>query len=268
MQGNHSARCPPPSILRGEIKMPTQWALGGPEMDFRHFTIAIQRIMDKKGYSVGDLLPEDKPARTSLEEEFFTRTTERSRSPSEQLMRWFAADILQVVNHHSGFIAGGAVNSVFSDRSIADYDIYFGQEGVAQKADGDLPPGIIRTRTANAHTFEYRGMRYQFIRRDWGTPQEVINQFDLSICMGAFQPQEEKFILDPRFKECMRDRVLVYNKESGSPLNTVCRIKKYLGRGYTISQAQLESVVDSIRSLNTSSLGKAVKDLERAGGSS
>ena len=141
-------------------------------------------------------------------------------------------------NHSGWFLAGGAVTSP----SYSDIDIYFESEQ-AYKAMHDefLKLDNAPYETSNASSFNvsngnYNRTTFQLVCRRFGTPTQILADFDLNICRNAVLP----------------DRTLIQTRESFFPMyldldklraNSVSRLIKYHRRDFLIDTNKLVDLI-------------------------
>jgi hypothetical protein len=136
------------------------------------------------------------------------------------------------------FIAGGAVTSAFSDGRINDFDLFFPSgdkldAAVASLDQNEKTKGLVKLVTDYAISFVVDGHRVQLIRVLTGTPQQIIDSFDFTICQGAFDG--ERFILGADFLQHIAQRRLVFNIAAEYPICSLYRARKFITRGYRLS---------------------------------
>ena len=149
-------------------------------------------------------------------------------------------------------LAGGAITSIFSRNKINDYDIYFhNNEGLyALQADlkslrssGDIcEVPIIKLVTDNAITYSFNHKTFQLIcLKDLicSYPRDIIEQFDFTVCMGAYDFSVKSFFLGDDFLKHLAQRSLVYNIKSKYPFASLYRAIKYIKKGFNISGIEM-----------------------------
>jgi len=174
-------------------------------------------------------------------------------------------------------ICGGAINSVFTNRKINDYDLYFRDmedctyfyESL-KKIPDSISPEITAFKliniTDNAATFKSTVLKtmIQVISAEEmikETPQEVFELFDWTVCMGAYDFLTESFVLHDKFLEDIEKKRLTFNPGTLFPICSLYRSIKYQKRGYhltgvstiklslTINELHMESYRDLKRQL-------------------
>lgn len=158
---------------------------------------------------------------------------------------------------HHAFFAGGCIRDIILEEPIKDYDIYFeSQEDVdrVKKYFNQLientenfeilsmadqqSPYIKITIAGNYNVYvkyENKWIIIQFITLIYGSPRDVVRQFDFTINMNYFTFASEDLIVStkPNNKELIPGHNIYF------PIHALCRIPKFLKRGYTISNNNL-----------------------------
>lgn len=148
-------------------------------------------------------------------------------------------------------IAGGAVTSVFSGSQINDLDLWFASpdEFAAYRKAIEKPNVIPAAETDSAVSYSVKGHRIQLIKRLFGSPEEIIDAFDFTICMGAFVPATGLFVLADEFLYDLASRTLRY-KVGKYPIASLWRVKKFLARGFNfpaIEAIKLALAINAIK---------------------
>lgn len=148
-------------------------------------------------------------------------------------------------------LAGGAITSLFTQKEINDYDIYFTKQEwlgriiaeVAGVSDMDyLALYDVKFNFATDRSFLCRtnGSDVQFIHyKIHDDIQSIFNSFDFTVNMGAFDFATEEFVFHEDFLHDLARRSLVFNDATDFPIVSLMRAKKYEGKGYNISKAEM-----------------------------
>ena len=142
-------------------------------------------------------------------------------------------------NHSNWFIAGGAVSS----NTYSDIDIYFESEQAYKTMHAEfLMLDNAPYETSNASSFNAGNGNYssrttfQLVCRKFGTPAQILADFDLNICRNAVLP----------------DRTLIQTRESFFPMyldvdklkaNSVSRLIKYHRRNFLTDTNKLVDLI-------------------------
>ena len=131
-----------------------------------------------------------------------------------------------------GFIAGGAITSVFTKQPINDYDMYFYTEEDFKPFHETMKNyATVIKETERAVTYNRSGVIFQAMKI-FGTPEQIFDFFDYSINMAAlpFEITEENdnignFIFHPNFLSDIMSKSLVFNPKTKFPINSLLRLK-------------------------------------------
>ena len=129
---------------------------------------------------------------------------------------------LKELNLKNYFVAGGSINDIYRGEKIqGDIDIFFYTEKDYRNAVQNNPGDDYRL-TKNAYTFIHNDLVIQFIKKNFGTPQEIMKEFDLNKSRIALVKDE--FI----FGEYYHDDLHIINKNIR--VDTFKRYLKYSKR--------------------------------------
>jgi hypothetical protein len=145
------------------------------------------------------------------------------------------------------WVAGGAVTSLHTNKPIVDFDIYpksvlARDLAIAWAYDNNLWGVSVSKR---ALTFVNSDeMHVQIMLFDtFETADKIFDAFDFTCCMGAFDLDTQKFKLHRYFLLHASQRFLAFNPKTRFPYASVCRVKKYEEKGYTIGKAEFYKVL-------------------------
>lgn len=184
-------------------------------------------------------------------------------------------DIFELMYEYNIMIAGGACTSVFTNRPINDYDLYFpcsesgknDYENFRKEFREIADEGVhLVSKTTHAETYlVYRGsdrMTIQLINMyNDMSAIDILNKFDLTVCMCGYVPKEDKFYHVDSFMFDINNRVLKFNANTEFPLSTLIRVNKYISKGYTIDNIELIKIGLMINQLNISTVGELKEQL-------
>jgi len=163
-------------------------------------------------------------------------------------------------------LAGGALTSLFTNKEINDWDIYFkNKEGVSKFILGLFDKHKTNSlswediRPVHATTKAYlcqnsKGEDIQLILyKLFETPQDIFKSFDFTVNMVAYDFEKEEFIFHKDFWKHASQRFLSFNENTDYPLVSALRVKKYTDKGYTISKAQMLRIMFTVNKKNFNS---------------
>ena len=106
--------------------------------------------------------------------------------------------VLSLMKEHGAFIAGGAVTSVFCSSKIKDFDVFFRSPQFLTQGLSAMPRDDKTIDTDSALSSIVEGHRVQLIKVLTGSPQQIIDSFDFTVCQGAFE-LSDGFTFGPEF---------------------------------------------------------------------
>lgn len=157
---------------------------------------------------------------------------------------------------HSGFIAGGCFKNIFNKERIKDIDIFF--ESYSDFIKGceyfdTMTHGYERddkryekywflyeNDNVKAYKEQKTGIVLELNQKIFGTPEEILNQFDFTICKFAYYKSYNKdshvdaykiLYTDDYFEHIFMKRLVVDDKIP-YPMSTFERMIKYIKYGY------------------------------------
>jgi hypothetical protein len=174
-------------------------------------------------------------------------------------------ETIRALQDEKAIIAGGAVRAVFAGERIYDYDIYPpSQESLTKikKYLDDKFDFVFKSETAISYKKDSVKIQIITINDYFGkTVEEIISSFDFTICMGAYDVFNRKFILGDTFLEDVAMRKLVFNEKAEFPIASLYRTKKYVARGYSISGVEMIKLALCIHNLKIDSYTDLRKQL-------
>jgi hypothetical protein len=202
-----------------------------------------------------------------------------------RLLRGLDKSIYELLVKYKGFIAGGAILSIFTGKKINDYDLYFLTNEDANNFTKDLKLVDKKTdwakfgnrerinlesyknkinifETDNSVTFIHKGQKYQIINAFYLPMEELFNKYDFTVCMAAYDVLNEKFLLHDRFLMDATEKRLVFNIGTEYPICSLLRVLKYQKKGYNINGLELIKMSLTIHKLNLENYGELKKQLQ------
>ena len=108
----------------------------------------------------------------------------------------------KILKNYNCYIAGGAITSLFTGKDINDIDIYFKDKAELFRALYEnfsseyiiyVSKKAITFKVSNQETIQFIYMNY------YDKAEDIFDDFDFTICMGAFDIQKDIFILHEDF---------------------------------------------------------------------
>lgn len=160
-----------------------------------------------------------------------------------------------------GFIAGGCFKHILSGETPKDLDVYFSNEAKFKAA--------VRHFTHNSeYTFSYKnskvtafnnvtsGVRVELINTLYGSPKEVLSNFDFTITKMAFYTvktnvgSENMLTYHKDFFEHFAMKRLVIDDKLPFPISTFERTYKYRDYGYALCRESKLKLLREITNIN------------------
>jgi hypothetical protein len=171
------------------------------------------------------------------------------------LRKLIIPEILEYVIKNDGFVAGGAIRSVFTSDHINDFDIFFRkkedfnkggifEEGIETNLEDNYRIMFYQSDVAWTHKpeREYEKLPlHQMICAVYGEPEDILKKFDFTMSMAAWVPKTGEFIMDSRFLQHCAQKRLFFNSNADYPICSLWRAVKFIKRGWKLS------AIDSIK---------------------
>lgn len=178
----------------------------------------------------------------------------------------FAHQLDPYMTGHKGFIAGGCWKNIINGEEIKDVDIYFHNEidfleAVKYYKDNSTYRDSYENDKVVAFFNKRSKKRVELIKALFGTPQEVIGEFDFTITKFAYyknevEPEEEggettleyRIVHHEDFFEHLHLKRLVVDDKIIRPGSTFERTYKYKGYGYGLCRESKVKIIEALRS--------------------
>lgn len=172
-----------------------------------------------------------------------------------KLYAYLGESLIEILKKYNACVAGGTITSIFCNKEINDVDIYFRNKQDA----GDFIGEVIKNKdwiishTNKATSFFCNRIVCQVIHFDYfDSPEDIFNKFDFTVCMGAFDFSQEKFILHEDFLKHNAQKILKFNENTAYPIISAMRVQKYESKGYKISKPEYIKMLLTCMNLNIS----------------
>jgi hypothetical protein len=147
------------------------------------------------------------------------------------------------------YIAGGAILSIATKTDINDYDIYpksaKGFEDVIHTLHDsncfvvNISDRAITYKSNDVKNDKEERAIIQVMTYDYfDTPEKIYENFDFSVCMGAFDCDTKSYNFHPDFYPDIATKTLRFNHKTRYPLNSLLRVHKYAKKGFFISKPE------------------------------
>ncbi|MCB2830635.1 hypothetical protein [Streptococcus dysgalactiae] len=172
---------------------------------------------------------------------------------------------------HKGYIAGGCFKNIFNSEPVKDLDIFFESKEDFLKAQRYYKnqmknhPNDWKISYENKNCWSIYSVkekvRLELIRNTYGTPKQVISNFDFTITKFAYYKNYENIdedgymaifevIFHDDFFEHLHTRRLVVDDKLTFPVSTFNRMLRYSKYGYQPCRETKLKIVTSLAELN------------------
>lgn len=149
---------------------------------------------------------------------------------------------IQTILKTKTYLAGGAIRSRLLNQIPKDYDIFFLDRESRSKVMMHLEGMSNVLFTHNAYTVrgDEGSIPFQLIRKDLGSPTEVVSRFDFTCNMNFYMPANDWS--DVAYIDHILERKLVFNPKACAPLSALIRLNRFLKEGWTIESTSLARI--------------------------
>jgi hypothetical protein len=181
---------------------------------------------------------------------------------SRILLSNFPQTLISILTSAKARIAGGAIKSIFSSKSVNDYDIFFRNKNDYKKVYDYMSANAFSLccpSTEMADTFKYDGnkssknMIFQLIKNEdtfYESNMVLLNHFDFTICMGLYDFCTRAFSVHINYFKDLAQRKLIFNTTAEYPLSSLVRMKKFIKQGFNISGTEIIKIALSVNNLD------------------
>lgn len=182
---------------------------------------------------------------------------------------------------HKGFICGGCFKNIFNGEKVKDIDVFFKNQTEYAEAvlyfdsmtseykGADKRPETYRFHYENSKVKAYRhiesGTVIELCRSIYGTPEEIISNFDFTITKFAIYKEEvvdeddemhieTKIVCDDCFFEHLHLKRLVVDEKMLFPASTFERTLRYAKYGYFPCKETKMKIIKGLQSLGDSEI--------------
>lgn len=174
----------------------------------------------------------------------------------------------QVLSGHKGFAAGGCFKDLLNGKSVKDIDIYFRNQKDYDAAilcfdNNPIFELFYQNDNVKAYkTAEYGGISIELCHKIFGSPEEILNQFDFTITKFAYfiesinisdfpfsegeYRNEYTAVYDDNFFEHLFLKKLVIDNEIPYPKSTFERMLRYGQYGFKPDKQTINKLYSSI----------------------
>lgn len=151
------------------------------------------------------------------------------------------------------WIAGGCVRDFFTSDHIGnDVDLFFPNKYefdrlsswmLTAMVDG-ASLGILLHENDRVLKVQYRGIKYDLVKRHFGSMKETITNFDFTVCAAAVSQND--IVYDDRFFVDLARKSL-HIVSLPYPYSSLKRLQKYVQKGYHMCPENMARLIDAIR---------------------
>lgn len=206
---------------------------------------------------------------------------------------WILNWLDEFMEGHKGFICGGCFKNIFSKEKVKDLDIFFKSRSdfdeAVQYFDSMTPGYTFEDKRNEEYTFYYEndnvkaykhnrtGIVIELCSKIFGTPEEILNQFDFTITKFTYYKEEVedetgayswidellevtpndtkthieyKVLMHDKFFEHLQMKRLVIDDEIMLPMSTFERMFRYAKYGYFPCKETKMKIVRALRDLD------------------
>lgn len=167
--------------------------------------------------------------------------------------------------NHKGFIAGGCFKNLFNHERMKDVDVFFRSSDDFWNAVDELDRDEEFTSTyTSENVCAYRhnksGVSVELVRSIFGTPEEIISQFDFTVAKFAYYKElvkddagdevwQYKAVYHPQFFEHLHLKRLIIDDRIPFPMSTFNRVLRYRKYGFVPCVETKQKLINAIRNL-------------------
>lgn len=174
---------------------------------------------------------------------------------------------------HRGFIAGGCFKNLFNGERFKDVDVFFRDRADFQLAVSgltdceDFEP-LYTSENVNAFRHKKSGVTLECVQSIFGTPEEIISQFDFTVAKFAYYKElvkeadpfaledetiesvwEYKAVYHPQFFEHLHLKRLIIDDKIPFPMSTFNRVLRYRKYGFVPFVETKQKLINALRNL-------------------
>jgi hypothetical protein len=161
----------------------------------------------------------------------------------------------QYINWNNGIICGGCFKNILTNTPYKDIDIFFRNEtdytfAIEQACKSSDYVYLYELQKGKAYLHIPTMMRVEFCANYFGSPQELIDSFDFTVCKYAYYEDKDgnyKSKVHPAFKDHVFYKVVEIDNSIPNPSNALLRMIKYAQYGYHPTK---NAIVKTLKELN------------------
>lgn len=157
----------------------------------------------------------------------------------------------------NSYVAGGAMLSILTNKPIADVDIYPKKQSAVfdimcelrEKYKAYVISITDRAISMKTDIFCEDGKRMIaqiILGKDYAKPSDIFENFDFTVCMVAFDCDDNTLHHHEAFFEDLAANRLNYNDSTLYPIASLVRVSKYRNKGFHISKSEMLKMALSV----------------------
>jgi len=156
---------------------------------------------------------------------------------------------------HNLYIAGGAIYSLYNEQAVKDYDFFSRDYNYLMLLRGFFGQHVEYS-SKNVQRGEWEGYKivltpnaisiddWQIITNWWGTPEEVVGQFDFKHTMNWY----DGVLHCPDGEDYLDSNVLWYNQDRARDfVGTILRIPAFIEKGFHICKSEHCKILQKLK---------------------
>lgn len=167
--------------------------------------------------------------------------------------------------NHKGFIAGGCFKNLFNHERMKDVDVFFRSSddfwNAVDKLDRDEEfTSTYTSENVCAYRHNKSGVSVELVRSIFGTPEEIISQFDFTVAKFAYYKElvkddagdevwQYKSVYHPQFFEHLHLKRLIIDDRIPFPMSTFNRVLRYRKYGFVPCVETKQKLINALRNL-------------------
>ena len=167
--------------------------------------------------------------------------------------------------NHRGFIAGGCFKNLFNGERFKDVDVFFQNDSdfrdtVYTLTDCEDFESLYTSENVNAFRHKKSGVTVECVQSIFGTPEEIISQFDFTVAKFAYYKErvkddagdevwQYKAVYHPQFFEHLHMKRLIIDDKIPFPMSTFNRVLRYRKYGFVPCVETKQKLINALRNL-------------------
>jgi hypothetical protein len=193
----------------------------------------------------------------------------------------FSPELYKLLQDAKAILAGGAISSIFTNRPVNDFDVYFQKE-----ADLDIVERYLKSKDnwefnfkssftstytnktpitislvdyGDSYINKLNNVKLQLVSALYVDEDTIFSTFDFHCCMGLYSFASGEFKFDRYFLSDNMSKKIRYNiYTSANAVSSLIRVDKYKSYGYKLSNDELLKIVLNISRIKLTTMKDAL----------